>query len=517
MNRNKSLSVLAVIASVAMVATGCSGGTAGPAANTDTIRTTIDVPASFDPTMTQSLPDYILARTSYDTLIRRDASGLVPGLATSWTSTPTSATFTLRKGATCSDGTPITATVVKNSLEYMDRKGAAPVVANTIFGIGTPTITADDAAGKLSIKLSQPWPDMVSGLGVATSGIICPAGLKDPKALAAGTAKGSESGPYVLDSFEPGVSYTYKLRSDYDAWPEWTTEISGKPASTLVYVVSPDSTATANQVISGQLDIAKIQAQTIDRFNGMDGYEVTKNQFSDFYLAFNERKSSVFTDKAKRLAVAHVIDRAMFEKVASSGTGQITTSLAANGVPCVPASNPSIPTLDVESASKVLKGVTIRFVGPNVAGPSGAGNEYIAEALRAAGATVKLTNTDVGSWISTVYGQPDEWDVTMYADLNFGVNLFSPLAQSVGPTIEEGGANFSGVKNPTATAAVEKYLTAKTEEERCTYLNEGVDSLFANGDRFPLVNDPYIYVQRPGFRVLMLGGSLDDPIFRILG
>lgn len=513
----------AVAASVALITAGCAGGgdggsDGGGADVTDTIRTTIDVPTSFDPTMPVSLPGFILARTSYDTLVRKDASGLIPGLATEWTATPTQAVLTIRDDATCSDGTVITPTIVQESLEFFAREGTGSTLLPQVFGPGnTPVITADDSAGTVTIDLQTSYPDLVTGLSISSTGIVCPAGIADPDGLAAGTVEGSESGPYVLESFEPGVRYSYTLRDDYDAWPDWTTVVDGTPATTLEYVVSPDSTATANLVISGQLDIAKIQAQSIERFDGMEGYEVAVNPFSDFYLIFNEREGSPFTDPAVRLGVAQALDRTMFEEVTSLGTGEIATSLASSMTPCVPAENPLIPAQDVDAATAALSGAKIRFVAPNIVGPAGAGNEYVAEALRAAGADVTLDNTDVGSWAGKVFGEPETWDLTVFTDLNFLGSLTSPLSTFIGPVIMEGGRNVGGVQNPAAEASFTGALTATSEEERCDFLNDSVDALIENTDVFPLITSAFPYVNRPGFTVQMLGGALDDPIFRIVG
>lgn len=513
MNRRTALLAPAALAVAALALTACAGGQSDT--TTDTIRTTIDIPSSFDPTLTQSLPDYVLARTSYDTLVRKDSGGLVPGLASEWTTTPTQGVFTIRDGATCSDGTPITPTVVKDSLEYFTRPGTASSVPTQVFGPSPATITADDAAGTVTINLGSPWPFLATGLSISTTGIVCPAGLADPDGLAAGTVTGSESGPYVLSSFEPGVKYSYTLRDDYDWWPEWTTPVTGTPGKNLEYVVSPDSTATANLVISDQLDIAKIQAQTMDRFADMDGYDMSVNRFSDYYLIFNEREGSVFTDEALRLATAQAIDREMFEQVTSLGTGEIATTFVSSETACAPASNPSIPAFDPDAAAAVLGGVKIRLVGPTIAGPNGAGNEYLAEALRAAGADVELTNTDVGTWISQVFTEPNTWDVTMFADLNFLGSLVSPLGSFTGPTVLDGGGNIGGADNPVTNSALAEALVAEDEAGQCAALNAAADALFERADAFPLINDAFIYVQRPGFTVQMLGGALDDPIFRI--
>ncbi|MCY1716187.1 ABC transporter substrate-binding protein [Microbacterium sp. SL62] len=502
---------------VAIATAGCTTtGDTGASATTDTIRTTIDIPATFDPTLSTSLPDFLLARSSYDTLTRRDAGGLVPGLATSWTSTPTEATFTLRTDATCSDGTKITPTVVKNSLDYFARPGSGSTQVVYTFGPGnTPTITADDAANTVTVSLTTPWPYLVDATSVASAGIICPAGLADPAGLAAGTVKGSESGPYALTSFEPGVKYDYTLRDDYRSWPQWSTAISGTPAKNLEYTVSPDSTATANLILGGQLDIGKIQATTRDRFQGQTGYAVTVNHFSDSYLIFNEREGSPFTDEALRKGVIQAIDRSMFGNVTSQDTGAVLTSLGAPDVSCVSDSSIDIPSQDVAAATTALSGKTIRLVAPTIVGPAGAGNEYIAEALRAAGATVELTNTDVGSWITTVVAKPGDWDVTVFADLNFLGSLASPLLNLTGPTIDQGGTNYGAVSNAAADASFATANSASDATARCAALDKTVQSLVDRSDTLPLLNDAFIYASRPGFTVQMLGGALDDPIFRI--
>ncbi|MGW1267130.1 ABC transporter substrate-binding protein [Streptomyces sp. NPDC002491] len=522
--RARAVPVTAAVAMTAVLA-GCTttGSTSadqssGGAATATKIRTTIDVPAGFDPAKALSLPDYLLARDSYDTLVRKDDGGLVGGLATQWKNTPTSATFTLRTDATCADGTPITPTVVKGSLDrYLDPKTAAPDLP-TVFGPGnTVKVSADDAARTVTITLARPWSDMVTGLSVASTGIVCPAGLKDLKALAAGKAKGSQSGPYLLQKSQSGVSYTYTLRPDYKAWPAWRTKIPGKVAATLEYLVSPDPTATGNLVTSGQLDIGKIDASGIPRFDGVDGRTVSVSRFSDFYLLFNERPGTVFADVAARRAVAQAVDRAAFAKVASRDTGEPSTMFVQKATPCNdPGASFLVPT-DKAAAADVLKGKKIRIVGPQVVGPAGAGNQYVQEALRAAGADVTLANVDVGSWVGTVFGKPDAWDVTVFADLNFLGSVANPLAHFVGPTVQEGGGNLGAVKNPVVDKAFAQGAAATTEQARCAAYQTAAKALISQADAVPLVNDPFIYALRKGFSARMLGGSLDDPILRVTG
>src|SRR5437660_6464322 len=100
--------------------TSSGGGTvvSGPG-GTVRIRS-IDDLDTFDPAKTGAPNMAVQAiQLAYDRLLYLSPSGKIePYLASSWTTTPSSATFTIRKGPTCSDGTPITASVVANSLKY---------------------------------------------------------------------------------------------------------------------------------------------------------------------------------------------------------------------------------------------------------------------------------------------------------------------------------------------------------------------------------------------------------------
>lgn len=515
----KKVSGVIAAASALALLVGCSsgdGGTstgdAGPV-DTDTIRVTFEKPSSFDPALGMSLPDFLYARQSFDTLVRKDETGLVPGLATEWEQTSNSATFTLRDNATCSDGSPLNATVVKNSLDRFSQSGGSIVPAT--FGGQTPVITADDEAGIVDIQLAEPWPDIVNRLSISVTGIVCAPGLADLDALAAGAVEGAGSGPYVLTAQDPGVKYTYELREDYNQWPEWT-EVEGTPANTLEVTLSPDPTATTNLIFDGQIDIGKIMPDSTARFEGQQGFEFRDFLFSDYVVMFNQREGHMFEDPALRKAVAQVINRDDLKTVAMESFGEPATTFASSQSLCVTGDDSAIIPEDMDAASKVLDGVNIRLVGPQIVGTNGAGNVYLQERLRAAGANVELQNVDVGTWISTVFSEPNAWDMTVYAELDFAGSLQSPLEAYIGPVPEEGGGNIGNVQSEAATAAFNAGIQADNEAERCDFFNEAADEIISGAYAVPLMTDVFIYGNRPGFASYMPGGSLDDHQFRIL-
>ncbi len=92
-----------------------------------------------------------------------------PYLAKSWTTSPSTIVFTLRKDATRQDGTPITATVVANSLHRFTDPATKSSQAARLLTPGPYTISADD--GDRADRL-QPGPGLPDQLGVEHSGEV---------------------------------------------------------------------------------------------------------------------------------------------------------------------------------------------------------------------------------------------------------------------------------------------------------------------------------------------------------
>nr|6LU3_A Chain A, Substrate binding protein [Microbacterium hydrocarbonoxydans]6LU4_A Chain A, Substrate binding protein [Microbacterium hydrocarbonoxydans] len=479
---------------------------------TSTVRVGFDTPQSLSPFNALALPDYQTARLSYDTLVRRDAGGVVPGLAASWTGDAAQLTFTIRDGATCSDGTEITPTVVADSLSAFAKNAGPSTVVDTFGGLN-PAITADDAAGTVMITPEAPWADLLAALSVASTGIVCPAGLANLDGLNTGSVEGAESGPYVLSEVEPGVRYTYELRDDYDSWPEWETTLEGEIPKTIEYTVVKDPSASANQILSGQLDLGRIMPDSRSRFSDS---QLVSNPFGNFYLVFNEREGAVFADEKNREAVAQVLDRDAFDQTTTDGTGELTDTFGSKATQCATAApRPALTALDESAAAETLAGVKIRLLGAQVVGAAGAGNTYLEAALREAGADVTLENVDIGTWAGRVFGQPESYDLTVFPDLNFTGTLTSGISRFTGPDLLQNGGNISGAVSETANALAQQARTATTPEQKCAADAEAVAALVAEHHTVPLLVESFIYAKRDGFSVTMLGGSLDDHLFRI--
>lgn len=515
-----SLAASAVAA--ALLLTSCTtgatpdGGTAS-GQSTDTIRTALNSdPTTFNAAKANAKDDYEVARFLFDTVIRRDADGkFIGGLATGWKATPTEATLTIRDGATCSDGTPITPSIVADSLNYFADPATKNNFGKLVFGPGQPTITADDAGGTVSIELAQPWGELVGGLTLAQAGIICPAGLADLDGLAKGSVAAAFSGPYTLTKASHGVSYEMTLRSDYDAWPKYATPLEGVPAKTVRFFPGVNKTTVANQLLTGEMDVSDIAPADTQRFENNDDYAVSSVPFAGIFILFNQRPGSPFTDPALRKAVAQVVNQQAFNAAAYSGKGIAYNSIVAPTVSCALPDNSQLTKEDLAAAKAVLDGKTFKMVGTTSIGPNGAGSTYLQEALRAAGATLDLKLVDNGAWATMTQTQPETWDLTIQGDANFIGTVAASLTRIAGVPTEEGGRNIGGGENAEVLADISTAQNAGTEAERCAAYTKAQTAVLEDNDIVPLVGEPQIVVQRAGFSIQAPSGIVDYGTLRI--
>lgn len=511
---------------VALALSACSSdgsdktdaGGAGKSDGTVNARIYSD-PSSFDPAIAAGIHTYQLDRQLYDTVLRRDADGLVGGLASDWEATSaTEYNFTIRDDATCSDGTPITASIVADSLKYLADPDTGSTWRALVFGQGDSTITADDDASSVKIVLSEPFTSLEMGLTVSQTGIICPAGLADLEGLKAGTVAGAFSGPYVLSASKPGISYSLSLRDDYKAWPDFSTPLKGTAPATIDYTLGNDESTTANQVLSGDIDFADFaDYNTVARFKGDDS--VNQHEVTGYttYVVFNEREGRVFAGKPElRQAVARAIDQKAFNTVFSQGNSELLTSVVPASYDCVNTDASLLEKYDPAAAAKVLAGVSgIKLLGntANISYTNGA--DYLYEALTGAGAKVDMTKVDNATFWSTIAKGDADWDVMFIGDQNAAQTISASLDRVIGPSVEENGRNFSGSDNPEGEKALQQGLSLTDPDARCAAFQTAQETLFDRDDVVPLVGGTTTTITSANVDVSIFGDYVDAATLRI--
>ncbi|MCW2634593.1 MAG: Extracellular peptide-binding protein [Blastococcus sp.] len=473
-----------------LLTAACTGGSSGgdSGAVTDTVTLALGGPvASLDPAKGGSFEDYQVAAALYDTLVAFNEDGeVVPQLATSWETTPNSATFTLRDGVTCSDGTALSPEIVAASLQrYMTPETAAPLLTQVIGPQNTATVTADDAASTVTVQLDKPWSQLLIGLTSAYTGIICPSGVEDAETLLTGS---SGTGPFVAVSQVSGSSYTFERRTDYEWGPELPGLPEGTPPKTLVMRVVPDENSSANLLSTGELQIAAFSSQNYSRFKDESGYVSVTQPQQDAILVFNETPGRPTARPEVRQAIAQALDRNALNEIMSDGRGDLATNLGQSTYACYDDSlGDLLPEHDPAAAKKVLDGVPLKVIGTTVVA-GGTGTTAITAQLNAAGADATLSNMVNQAWVAELFSGKNDWDVTMLGYGNTINSILSAGSLFTGAA-PPNGSNIGAVNNPEAP---ELYATAgaTTGEEGCAATSAFQRSLLESYDALPISTVP---------------------------
>ncbi|MFD0592572.1 ABC transporter substrate-binding protein [Catellatospora coxensis] len=169
-------------------------------------------PGTLDPHFTSVSTALQAGRFLYDSLVNVDEHGsMVAGLAEKWDGTTTSATFTLRKGITCGDGSPLTATDIAANITFV----GDPKNASTRIGVYVPagaTAVGDDAAG--TVTVTSPAPDAFLDRNVGGLPIVCKKGMAARDQLKQGS---DGTGMFTVSEAVAGDHYTLTRRKEY-AW-----------------------------------------------------------------------------------------------------------------------------------------------------------------------------------------------------------------------------------------------------------------------------------------------------------
>jgi peptide/nickel transport system substrate-binding protein len=450
--------LLSTAFAVVVALTACAGSGGSSNAKTYVSGGTLNIRAlgdfrNFDPqTAADSITNNLMS-PNYATLLYMDSGGKLEGyIAKSWKASATSVVFTLKSGVTCADGTPVTPTVVKNSFQRMfDNKNAYNAV---LFGPGPYSATADDASNTFTFSIGTPYSDLVYAFTQtfpnSLTGIICPAGLKDPPQF---VNKMFGAGPYTLVEAVHGDHVTFKLRPEFTWGPFGVTAKTPGVADTVVFKVIESSTTAANALLGGQIDVGVIGGPDVDRL--LADTRVTHTETLASYalqtLAFNESPGHIGTDPIVRRALITAIDPKGWLQGSVNGHGQLSSAFVATSVNCFdPGTAKLAPTPSITNARKVLtdagwtyangkltkngQPLTFTFMGSPA---HNAAPEYLISQWTQMGADAKLSIPD-----STTFS-------TNLLKSNFEVSIITGVVPT--PTIAPASKRISGPVPPKGT------------------------------------------------------------------
>lgn len=499
--RRIATSALIGASAIALAVSACSSGASSGATSHGSLDTggtvtqlLVEDPGSLNPFKTTTAVALQVDKYAYDPLINVSSSGkLETGLATKWTQSGNTYTLTIRKGATCSDGSTLTASTVAANINYI----ANPKNSSAALGVEVPVgakAVADDSASTVTITSPETFPFFLNDLG--SIDIVCAKGLADPSTLNEST---DGTGPFALTNAVPGQQYTLTVRHGYEWGPNGaSTAVAGMPGKVVLKVVT-NSTTEANLLLENGANIATVVG-VADKPLAAAGLFAQKPAVSAGQLWFNHSAGHATADQSVRQALLTGIDLPQVGTVLDQGQGSAATGLLqVQPWPC--AGNTvqgNLPAFDTAKAAGLLqqagwttgpngvrtkdgKQLTLSMVYDTDLGDPSSAFELAAQEWSKLGVKVSLTGMSTTALEGVLLSSGGTWDI---ADLPTGA--YNPSMES-GWVSGTGELNFSHIDNAAYNSLAAK---ARTEPgtSGCTDWNLAEESLFKASDAAPLAN-----------------------------
>jgi peptide/nickel transport system substrate-binding protein len=433
---------------------------------------------------------------AYDTLVGRGPDGkAVPQIATSWTVTTTSVTYTVRRDVTCDDGTALKPSDIAADFTYIaDPKTLSPWVQ---FSVPVKyTATADDAAGTVTITSTTPFGTLLQGAGAVP--IMCPAGLKTMDKLDHASAG---TGPYRITEYVAGDHYTLEARPGYKWGPGGaSTDTPGAPKTVRINFAANESTM-ANQLVSGQINAAQITGPDRARLDKTSGIRRFDIPVIVGEVNFNEAAGRLFSDTQLRLAVASALNRAELAPVSTSRQGEIANNLIVEAPVQCPGDEVTgaLPEFDVAKANQILdtagwtrsgggvrqkngQSLTVKIIYQTGAPQTASAAELIGQQLAAVGIGTNLVGLTNAAFLQNLY-QTADFDIYYSA-----INVDFPYMMTTffgGPTPANGGRNAGAIRNP-EFESLSAQAAATLAEESCPLWRQAHQALLKRADVIPI-------------------------------
>lgn len=339
--RSRSLVAAAALTATALLA-ACSGSEGGggsdgggkPVAGGTLTFAASSNPACLDPHQLSEGVSLTVGRQVVDSLTDQnpDTGEIVPWIAKSWqiNEDSTKFTFDLRDDVTFSDGTPLTAEVVKANFDDIVALGAKSLLGSTYLAGYTGSEARD--ATTLVVNFAQPSAQFLQASATITMGIMSQASLGASAAeRCAGKYVGS--GPYTLDGFVANQSITMTKRTGY-GWNSPLAKHDGDAyLDSIVFTIVPESGVRVGSLKSGQVNgMMDVQAQDEAGLKTA-GYTILSRANPGIVTSLIPNESRLLKDETVRKAIQIGINREELVSTLYSPEYKVATSILSSTTP----------------------------------------------------------------------------------------------------------------------------------------------------------------------------------------
>lgn len=497
-----------LLAGIVPLMAGCGGGgetpgqsstpagSGGGGASTLTVATA-EVASSVDPAMAFDTWSTAIVHAITRRLVDYDASGkLVPALAETWDISADGKTYTfkLRTDANFADGSPIEAENFKLAIERVkDPKTGSP---GADFFAGITEVDAPDPE-TLRITLKAPDPTLLNVLGMTFAAPV-QAGM-DPAAP-------SGSGPYKLESFQPG-SQAVLVRNE-----NATTSDAADWVARIVVQMKVEEPLQMTRLRNGEVDLlpglppAEYQRIANDAAEKDNLVQGVVNQ--TWYFGVNVTHAPWDNPKVRKAAFL-ALNRA--NQVSVSGAGQVANAILP---PYVPGYDPNrkLPDQNIEEAKRLLQEAGYKPGKKPVMWLSNSATyqrraELIQSDLAAVGIAIDLKPVTFSEYRKGYRNDADCWYGGWFPDYPDAGNFLEPVLH--GRNIGPGKSNAAHYNNPKVNALLDKAHSTPLGEARNALYKQAEDILIEDLPWLPLYFEMETRYFRDG-----VSGVVVHPVWR---
>jgi peptide/nickel transport system substrate-binding protein len=290
-------------------------------------------------------PDLRLWQTSsiatnlFETLTWLDPTTgkIVPWLASSWTVNKAYTVYTLNihKGVTFSNGTPLTAQVVKNNLDRFGNGDSALGYAPNDPDFKSYGHTVVTGPLQVTVYLKSPDTGFLDNLADLDNAIVAQSTLNLSKVNAANPANAIGTGPFVFKSQIPNKQLVIVRRAGYD-WPPATATHTGEAyLNSVTYIVTTEGAERTGLLESGQAQAARDILLSDEKTLQSKGFQYygSRPYGTVRELDINPSASPLAADISIRKAIEYGINRQQLVDTLYNDNWAVATSLLQPGTP----------------------------------------------------------------------------------------------------------------------------------------------------------------------------------------
>ena len=296
-----------------------TGGPTKAGGGSGTLNWEWQLPTSWDPVTSTAGWDVHVLSLVYAAITRLNPNGSAgPGLAKSWTYAKggRQVTFTLRPGLTFSDGTPLTASVVKQNIERGQHQ-ANSTVASELAVIKQVVVKSPTV---FTLDLDQVDYQVPELLGGKTGMVVSPKALADPTSI---PTKPDGAGPFSLTSYVPDSHADMVRNPGY-----WDAAHIHLAKANVLDITNPQQILAALE--SGQVNVAYIPGNLAAAAEKA-GFKIEAIPSEAVTELDTQTTTPPFNNPKIVQAINDAIDREALSKVQTAGYAQPTWQVFPKG------------------------------------------------------------------------------------------------------------------------------------------------------------------------------------------